>query len=125
MQLLRQIKKFRRLAAKRFSGKAAALHFLNRRLAELARGRGDIGRIADMEIDRQNKRLAFVMVRDGVPTTMAINGYRFVREGRSTFLSWAALSCEGPDGRRYRELFTGVDRLEIAKRYLTMLELVL
>jgi len=116
---------FKRLSFRRFSGKSAAIFFLNRKLAKAAGGGNPFGKIIDLSLDRQSKTLRFDLEGEAGPTTVIVDGYELRRRGKGMTLAWSRLQIEGPAREALARLFGKVEQIDIPPQYLTLLEIAL
>lgn len=125
MKLLQTFKKLKRLSLKRLNGKSAALFLLNRKIPAMAGGKANFGAITDLQLDRTGKTLSFEITRNTMTNTITVRGYRIdARKGQSC-LGWQAMEFVGPDKEHYRRAFTGIERIQVPKASIFMLEAVL
>lgn len=116
---------FKKLSFRRFSGKAAAIYFLNRKLAKAAGGSNPFGKIIDLSLDREKKTLRFNLEGVSGPTTVIVDGYHFRPHGKRMSLAWSSLRIEGPAREAITRLFGKVERIDIPPQYQTILEIAL
>lgn len=125
MKILTLFKKLGRLKEKSLSGKGAALFLLNRKIPELAGGKNAFGKITDLRLEREAKSVSFEISRDSEVNTITVKGYHIDPRLGQSCLSWDVMEFDGPARERYRKIFQNIDRIEISKRYIFMLEAVL
>lgn len=125
MKIFKEFKKLKKLKMKKLNGKNAALFLLNRKLQQISTKHGSYGKITDLQLDRQTKTLEFEILRGEAINTIAILGYHFTAFKGHSYLGWSSLSFNGPSQGEYRKVFHNIDRIEVSKRYLSLLEVVL
>jgi hypothetical protein len=125
MELLKTFKKFRKLKFKRINGKSAVLYLLNRKLSALKNGRKDFGELIDLQLDRKKRCISFDLSQDDRVSSISIQNYRFIANKGESFLSWSSIDFDGPARKKYGKIFQKVDRIEIPKQYVRMLEKVM
>lgn len=125
MKLLQTFKKLNRLQLKRLSGKSAALYLLNRKIPNLVGGRANFGTITDLHLDRTTKSTAFEITRNGEINTITVQGYGIEAAKGRSYLRWQGMVFSGPASAVYRQAFRGLDRIEVPRAYIFMLEAVL
>lgn len=125
MKIFTLFKKLGRLKDKSLSGKGAALFLLNRKIPELAGGKNAFGRITDLHLDRQAKNVSFEIARASEVNTITVKGYYVDALMGKSCVTWNSMEFDGPAREKYRKIFQGINRIEISKRYIFMLEAVL
>lgn len=125
MNLLQTFKKLNRLRLKTLNGKSAALFLLNRKIPDLGGGKARFGAITDLRLDRGAKTIAFEITRDQEINTITVHGYGIAAQQGQSALRWQSLEFTGPSSGMYRQVFHGLDQIQIPRAYLFMLEAVL
>lgn len=125
MKLLQTFKKLNRLQIKQLSGKKAALFLLNRKIPALAGGKAGFGTITDLHLDRGSKTISFEISRGGETNTVTVRGYTIGAHKGQSALTWQSLDCAGPAADVYRRAFRGLDRIEVPRASIFMLEAIL
>ncbi|WP_448871228.1 hypothetical protein [Desulfobulbus propionicus] len=125
MKLLQTFKKLNRLRLKYINGKSAALFLLNRKIPDLGGGRAHFGTITDLRLDRQNKAISFEISREQEINTVTVRGYGIAANKGRSALHWQSMEFAGPSSNAYRQAFRGLDRIEVPRAYMYMLEAVL
>lgn len=110
---------------KQLLGKRAALFLLNRKLPEMAGPGVDLGRITDLELDRESKTMTFTITRAEQESKVSVRGYRVVRQQDGSYLGWQAIDCTGPAAANFRRTFSGLHRIPVPERHVRLLESVL
>ncbi|MCK5544450.1 MAG: hypothetical protein KAI35_04480 [Desulfobulbaceae bacterium] len=122
--MLKFFRKIKNLRFKKLGTKDAALFLINRKLSAMGSNE-NFGKLTDLKLDRPTKTISFEVSRDEQVHSIAIKGYRFVIHNGRSCLSWAKVECRGPSQSNYLKFFKGLDRIEIPRRYLSLLEVIL
>ena len=125
MEFVKAFKKLRKLKVRRINGKSAVLFLLNRKLSAIADGRKEFGELIDLRLDRKTRSISFDLIRDDKMSSIAIQEYRIIASKGQSWLTWSAIDFEGPARERFRNIFQEIDRIEVSKRYISMLEVVM
>jgi len=117
--------KIKNLGFKKFNSKNAALFLLNRKIPQLGGGRDNFGKITDLRLDRKARTISFEVSRENQAHTITVKKYRFVEYKGRSCLSWLTLDCRGPQREHYNRILHDIKRIEVPRRYLSLLEVVL
>ena len=124
MEFVKSFKKIRKLKFRRINGKSAVLFLLNRKISALADGRKDFGELVDLKLDKQARSISFDLIRDDQISSVSILDYRFIASKGQSCLTWSSMDFEGPARQTFKNIFRGIDRIEVSKRYISILEAV-
>ncbi len=121
LSFLRKIKsmRFRKIGAK-----DAAIFLINRKLPTLT-GSAELGRVTDLRLDRPAKSMAVDIERDSRRSSVALKGYRFVLFQGKSFLTWDQVECRGEEAGHFGQALSAIKRIEVPKKYMTLLEVIL
>jgi len=125
MKLLETLKRVSQLRLGSIDGKGAALFLLNRRLPELVGNTTEFGRMTDLRLDRRAHSIAFDISREREVHTITVRGYRLFTVQQRSYLGWSSLRVDGPAREHYSRAFHGIERIEVPRRYVFMLEALL
>ncbi len=122
--MLTFLRKIKNLSFKKFGAKEAALVFINKKLNTLGKER-KFGRLTDLGLDRKAKTISLELSRDKKINTLTIKNYRIVLFKGKSCLDWDAVDCRGPDRNEYRRILNDAGRIELPRKYKTLLEVIL
>lgn len=122
MKLLQTFKKLNRLRLQKLNGKSAALFLLNRKIPRLGGDKAHFGTITDLHLNRREKTIAVEITREREINTVTVRGYGIAAHKGQSALRWQSMEFDGPSSALYRRTFKGLDRIQVPRAYLYMLE---
>lgn len=122
--MLSFLQKIKKLRFKKIGAKDAAIFLINRKLPALA-GTRDLGEVTDLRLNRPAKSLAVDLARNNQTSSVTINKYRFVLFKSKSFLTWDNIECQGKDGKRFKQALSSVKQIEVPKKYMSILKVIL
>lgn len=116
MKILHKLRKFKKLNLKKITGKDVVLFLINRKLRQHFKDKQFTGKVTDLVLNRQQKEITFsITTGEGQLDTVTVHGYSIVAGGRNASLRWEKMSFDGPGSKEYRRVFQGVDKIDIPK----------
>lgn len=117
--------KIRKFRDRYFSGKAAVLFVVNRKLRGFFGDENNFGKLTDLTLSRGEKTIA-IEVSDGLEVnTITIRDYGFTYRRGEPFLVWRTIDFEGNGQERYRKIFSQKQGLRLSKKLFSLVEAVL